>query len=72
MCDQRLFENEQLAISQGNPEGCDPLPINASAEGCKGKKTGKMTPIRRSKMSEKGLRPFGHRSVEFGFGFCFQ
>jgi hypothetical protein len=44
-------------------ECCDPLPINASAEGYKAKKTGKMTPIRLAKTTEKGLRPFGDRSV---------
>jgi hypothetical protein len=53
-------------------EFCDPLPINASAEGYKGKKNGKMTPIRQGKTSEKGLRPLGHRSVKLGFDFCFQ
>jgi hypothetical protein len=31
-----------------------------------------MTPIRRAKTTEKGFRPFGHRSVELHFGFCFQ
>jgi hypothetical protein len=51
---------------------CDPLPINAQAEGCQSKKTGKMTPIRLAKTSEKGLRPLGHRSVELHFSFCFQ
>jgi len=50
----------------------DPLPIYASAEGYKGKKSGKMTAIRQDKTSEKGLRPLGHRSVELHFGFCFQ
>ena len=37
-----------------------------------GKKTGKMTPIGLAKVIEKGLRPFGHRSVELQFGVCFQ
>jgi len=50
----------------------DPLPIDASAEGYKSKKTGKMTPIRPGKTTEKGLRPSGDRSVELHFGFCFQ
>jgi hypothetical protein len=50
----------------------DPLPINASAEGYKAKKTGKMTPIRLAKTTEKELRPFGDRSVELHFDFCFQ
>jgi len=62
--------NWQLA--KATPEGYDPLPINASAEGYKSKKTGKMTPIRQRKTSEKELRPLGHRSVELGFDFCFQ
>jgi len=53
-------------------ERYDPLPINALAEGYKGKKTGKSTPIRRAKTTEKGLRPFGDRSVELHFSFCFQ
>jgi hypothetical protein len=39
----------------------DPLPIDASAEGYKGKKTGKMTPVRQGKTSEKGLRPLGRQ-----------
>jgi len=51
---------------------CDPLPTDESAEGYKGKKTSKMTPIRLAKTTEKGLRPLGHRSVELHFGFCFQ
>jgi len=50
----------------------DPLPINASAEGYKGKKTSKMTPFRQGKTGEKRLRPLGHRSVEWHFDFCFQ
>jgi hypothetical protein len=50
----------------------DPLPIDASAEGYKAKKTGKMTPIRLAKTTEKELRPFGDRSVELHFDFCFQ
>jgi len=51
---------------------CDPLPINALAEGYKRKKTSKMTAIRLAKTTEKGLRPFGDRSVELHFTFCFQ
>jgi hypothetical protein len=51
---------------------CDPLPINASAEGYKSKKTGKMIPIRLAKTTEKGPQPFGDRSVELHFSFCFQ
>jgi hypothetical protein len=31
-----------------------------------------MTPIWLAKMTEKGLRPLGDRSVELHFGFCFQ
>jgi hypothetical protein len=50
----------------------DPLPINVPAEGYKGKKTGKMTPIRQGKTTEKRLRPVGHRSVELRLGVCFQ
>jgi hypothetical protein len=46
--------------------------MNASAEGYKGKKTGKMTPIRLAKTTSKGLRPLGHRSVELELGVCFQ
>jgi hypothetical protein len=53
-------------------ERCDPLPINASAEGYKGKKSGKMTPIRQGKATEKELRPLGDRSVELHFDFYFQ
>ena len=74
---QRLFENEQLAIRPVLGiwylvKQCDPLPINASAEGYKGEKTGKMTPIRQGKRTEKRLRLVGHRSVELHFDFCFQ
>jgi hypothetical protein len=50
----------------------DPLPINAPAEGYKGEKTTKMTPIRRAKTRKKELRPVGHRSVELRLGVCFQ
>jgi hypothetical protein len=50
----------------------DPLPINASAEGYRSKKTGKLISIRYGKKTEKGLRPVGHRSVEVGFGLCIQ
>jgi hypothetical protein len=46
--------------------------MNASAEGYKGEKTGKMAPIRPRKPTEKGLRPLGHRSVELSLGVCFQ
>jgi len=31
-----------------------------------------LTGIGALKNGEKGLRPFGHRSVELGLGFCFQ
>jgi hypothetical protein len=50
----------------------DLLPIDAQAEGYKAKKTHKMTSIRQAKMTEKGLRPLGHRSVELRLGVCFQ
>jgi hypothetical protein len=50
----------------------DPLPMNASAEGYKSKKTGKMTPIRLAKTIEKGLRHPFDRPFELHFGFCFQ
>jgi hypothetical protein len=32
----------------------------------------KFVTIERLKRIEKGLRPFGHRSVELGFDVCFQ
>jgi hypothetical protein len=41
-------------------------------EGYNGKTTSKMTLIRQGKTTEKWLRPFGDRSVELHFGFCFQ
>jgi hypothetical protein len=66
---EELFEklavsNQHSTFSQSKSRtDCDLLPINASAEGYKGKKTGKMTPIRMAKTTEKGLptgrSPFG-------------
>jgi hypothetical protein len=53
-------------------ENCDPLPINASAEGYKGKRTSKMTPILLAKTIEKRLRQLVDKTVELHFGFCFQ
>src|SRR5690349_8032215 len=50
----------------------DPLPIDASAEGYKGKKTSKTTPDSTGEIDKKELRPVGHRSVELHFDFCFQ
>jgi len=50
----------------------DPLPIDASAEGYKGKKTSKTTPDSTGEIDKKELRPSGDRSVELDFGFCFQ
>jgi hypothetical protein len=39
----------------------------------KSEKSGlKLGPIGRLKNGENRLRPVGHRSVELGFGFCFQ
>jgi hypothetical protein len=62
---------QHSAFSQTNVERCDPLPISASAEGYKGKKTSKMTPIRLAKTIKKGLRPLGDRSVKLHFAFVF-
>jgi len=53
-------------------ESCDLLPIDASAEGCKGEMTGKMTPIRPAKTTEKGFDRSVDRSVELHLGFCLQ
>jgi len=44
----------------------------ASAEGYNGEKASKMTPISLARTSKKRLRPLGDRSVELGFGVCFQ
>lgn len=54
MCDQSSLKinRQQSALSdqpKQTPERYAPLPINASAEGYKSKKTSKMTPIRPAK-----------------------
>jgi hypothetical protein len=53
--------SQQSALSNQpkQPQTYDPLPTEQLAEGCKGKKTIKMTPIRPSKTTEKEVRPFG-------------
>src|SRR5438045_1739049 len=53
-------------------QNCGPLPTDEQAEGYKGEKTRKMTPIRLTKTTEKGLRPLGDSTVELHFDFCFQ
>jgi hypothetical protein len=59
-------------LRQATLERCDPLPTDASAEGYNSEKTYPMTRMALAKTMEKELRPFGHRSVELHFTFCFQ
>jgi hypothetical protein len=65
-------QHSALSNQPKRPQNYDPLPTGQLAEGYKGKKTSKMTPIRLAKTTEKELRPLGDRSVELHFDVCFQ
>jgi hypothetical protein len=82
---ENLAVRSQQSALSNQPEGrylvfgtwylvkqCDPLPIDASAEGYKSKKIGKMTPIRLAKTTEKWPRQPFDSPFELHFSFCFQ
>jgi hypothetical protein len=70
-----IFENQQLAISKwqiarktqrlGVATLCRPDSKNE-------KTRLKLSRVEALKNEKEGFRPFGDRSVELGFGFCFQ
>jgi len=63
---------QQSALSSQPKRKLQPVATLCRPNSKNGKPRLKLSLIEALKSGEKGLRPFGDRSVELGFDFCFQ
>jgi hypothetical protein len=66
----KFFENKRSAFS--SQPNIQPFTTLCRPDSKNGKIRLKLTAVGALRNKKKGLRPFGHRSVELGFGLCFQ
>jgi hypothetical protein len=73
----KIFDNKQLANSNWQLASLAPRSFQGVATLCRPDSRNEKTRLKLSRIEplkngKKGLRPFGHRTVELGFDFCFQ